>query len=103
MKWRLKRRRFRIPKLPTSKRYCRSCKKPTTFKLNRNIFHSCCVECGGMSCRKLKDEERDKMKNEFCSRCRKWKNHIWIENKEMRIRVLKCSKCKKNKRVEELK
>ncbi len=31
---------------PTSQRYCACCKDEITFKYNRNIGHSCCIECG---------------------------------------------------------
>lgn len=31
---------------PTSQRYCACCKNEMTFKYNRNIGHSCCIECG---------------------------------------------------------
>jgi len=42
------------------------------------------------------------LSKDFCSRCRLWKEHIWHEDKEKGIRVLKCSKCKKNKKIESM-
>ncbi len=96
-------RGFRQHRLPTSKRFCLGCNKITVFKYCPNITHSRCGECAGTQARKLTDEEKEKTKKAFCMRCKKWKNHNWHENKKLKMRVLKCSKCNKNKKTEVMK
>lgn len=69
---------------PITKRFCLCCEKEVTFKYERNIGHSCCVECGGQysklmprKCKICKNILERKNKYYFwCTVCKKEFN-IW--------------------------
>jgi hypothetical protein len=64
---------------PKTRRFCLCCEIETTFKYDRNIGHSCCVECGGrfskLMPRKCKichnPLERNSKRTLWCAFCKK--------------------------------
>jgi hypothetical protein len=88
---------------PTSQRYCAFCKAETTFRYNRNIGHSCCVECSwhyiptldpkGIYAAEvesfLRAKEERKLTPEYQERK---KQHIQIKEKERTMQLLAYSK-----------